>query len=327
MKRIILLLLVICIVEGTLASCGRSDVPTQTTTEETFLIENVTIDETTETTTEEMTTETSDIEETALEPAPEEWETWQKKALDVMQSSEIKYVPELAYFTFTLQDLSQDGIPEIIEDIYYIESHRGPEAIWTWYNGNYVQVYSAGSDHQIQSITAYRNKQTGKIELWDLGNIDFELKDYYPDPPDSNLSEVFGPYDPINDHIRRLEFIDGKLQIVESHDELKNFATYDMSDEQVRRAWEALHDFSTAFWKTHDPEPVEIHSKSIDFLQFSWHFGSLTEDDSVLLSKSDLPQERQYRTSDYYSNLEPQHEIESYKYNRNHLRAIIEEYE
>lgn len=322
MKRIILVLLVICIVEGTLASCGRSDVPTQTTTEETFLIENVTIDETT---TEEMTTETSDIEETALEPAPEEWETWQKKALDVMQSSEIKYVPELAYFTFTLKDLSQDGIPEIIETPTYIEDEAGPEIIWTWQNGNYIRAYSADDDFYIRSITAYRNKQTGQIELWDLGEINYRLEDYYPD--DMGSSKVFPPIGSINENINQLEFKDGKLIIAESHDELKNFATYDMSDEQVRRAWEALHDFSTAFWKTHDPEPVEIHSKSIDFLRFSWHFGSLTEDDSVLLSKSDLPQEQQYRTSDYYSNLEPQHEIESYKYNRNHLRAIIEEYE
>ena len=159
-----------------------------------------------------------------------------------------------------------------------------------------------------------------------MGNIDFELKDYYPEPDSGGISAVFGPYDPINDHINRLEFIDGKLHIAESHDELKNFATYGMADEQVKRAWEALHSFSTTFWAVHDREPITFYSKTIEYLDFNWQFDSAVDDVSALIAENDLPLEKRYYGKDYYSNLESDYETESYTYNKNHLRKIIEEY-
>ena len=157
MKKRVCLLLVVFVAAGMFACCGRAETPVTVTKEEPNLTNEVTNEITTA---EDITTVVSTADAlTKTEPATyeavsEDWADWQKKALAVMQSVEVKYVPELTGINFTLQDISQDGVPEIIEDLFYIEWYDGPEAIWTWYNGNYECAYLADDDHQIESIQA-----------------------------------------------------------------------------------------------------------------------------------------------------------------------------
>lgn len=262
MKKSIAMLLAVCTTAGMLASCGKAE-PTEpmTTAVQT-------------TVTEPSTTEETTAGEMTSEPVPDYAEDWRKKAIALLQT--VSVPSYLSGISVKLMDMSGDGIPEIIESVTEWEV-GGISAIWTWYEGDYVQAYrlipySEWAEYRITDVEdqyrpryfqAFRNTQTGKIEFWDLGEMDYTLEDYFANN-ESGESKLWPAVGEVSGNLTRIDFADGKL-VVEEHDELKRFLQYGMSEDDARKAWEALRDFRNDFWKTHDRKPVDVYFTEVEF--------------------------------------------------------------
>ena len=116
----------------------------------------------------------------------------------------------------------------------------------------------------------------------------------------------------INDNANRLEIKNGKLVVAESHEEIRNFATYGMTDAQVKSAWEALRDFRADFWNTHNSKPMKLHYVEIEYLPFS----SYSSEEEI----------RAERDADFFADLEKDYDTETYTFDREELHKIIEAY-